>query len=118
MHWEYTPRKVVMKTLQYLILCGLFTLPSDAAEAAQAPLGPQSVGITGTRTAFTPEFSASVERYLAHHRVPGLSAGVVYVNGTTVETEYGTWGNRTEDGDAMSKEVRMPVRSQPADYSQ
>ena len=78
-----------------------------AVSASQIPLVLKPTPkTTSTRTAFTPEFSASVGRYLAERGVPALSAGVVYVNGSTVETEFATWGNRTEDGDPLTKEVR------------
>ena len=94
---------VVLRVARHGLALGIV---GAVAATTQVPLALHStVKATGTRTAFTPQFSASVERYLAENGVPALSAGVVYVNGNTVETEFATWGNRTEDGDPMTKEV-------------
>lgn len=53
--------------------------------------------------AITPAFSTFVEGFIAENHILGLSLGVVYRDGSS--TEYGVWGNRTEDGDKVSPEV-------------
>ena len=77
--------------------------------AAQVPLVPSQPSAHSGR-ALTPELSAYAEQLLEDFGIHGASVGVVYRNKTTgsVETEFGTWGNRTEEGDAVQKDVRAP----------
>jgi CubicO group peptidase (beta-lactamase class C family) len=58
-------------------------------------------------SAITPEISTLAQSLLAEpFLVPGVSVGVVRLGGGSVITEYGAWGNRTEEGDAADPEVR------------
>ena len=58
-------------------------------------------------SAITPEVSALAQSLLAEpFLVPGVSVGVVRLAGGSVITEYGAWGNRTEEGDPADPEVR------------
>ena len=90
------------------------TLPG--APAAQVPLAyhpstssaaDHTSGGSRSKTAITPEISAFAERLLKERGVPGLSIGVVRLDGAHNEvlTEFGQWGNRTEDGDSVEPGV-------------
>ena len=63
------------------------------------------------KSALTADISAFAERLLKERRVPGISVGVVQLNGGSVIAEFGTWGNMTEDGDAVKPEVRPSRRA-------
>ncbi|KAM5536134.1 hypothetical protein V8D89_010233 [Ganoderma adspersum] len=60
---------------------------------------------TGSASAITPEISALAESLIADYNVPGISVGVVRLNGSSVTTEFGAWGNRTEDGDPADSQM-------------
>ena len=87
--------------------------------AAQIPLTFNSSSTTGIKTEnlkdgaaeskrfITPQFSALVNLTLEATKTPGLSLGIVQVVSRTndIQTEFGTWGTMTEDGDEMMQEV-------------
>ena len=94
--------------------------------AAQIPLTFDSSSTTGIKTTenlkdgaaefkrfITPQFSALVNLTLEVTKTPGLSLGIVQVVSHTndVQTEFGTWGTMTEDGDEMMQEVCLIVRA-------
>lgn len=56
-------------------------------------------------SAITPEISALAESLITNYHVPGVSVGVVRLNGSSITMEYGAWGNRTEDGDLADSQV-------------
>lgn len=53
----------------------------------------------------TPQLSTFIEETLALENITGLSVAVVP---KYAETEYHTWGYRTEDGDEVTPDVRHP----------
>jgi hypothetical protein len=56
--------------------------------------------------AITPALSSFTRRLLSEAGAPGLSLGIVYLDeDNSVQTEYGAWGNMTEDGDAVTPQV-------------
>lgn len=96
-----------MRGLRSLLVAATF---ATLCSASQVPLALPNGSVASGR-AITPEADAFARALLERHGVPGMSAGVVYLkDGGAVETEFGTWGIRTEDGDAVSPEVRL-VRS-------
>ena len=98
-------------------------VPLGVAPTSPALIGPfgeqQPIG-SRSRTAITPEISAYAEGLLKARQVPGLSVGIVRVDGDSIVTEFGAWGNMTEDGNATKPEVRSTVLyilvSQPHAY--
>lgn len=50
----------------------------------------------------TPDFSTYVEELLKKERVPGYALGVIHADG---RSEYGMFGNRTEDGEPVDVDV-------------
>lgn len=56
---------------------------------------------TSQRT-ITPEFDTFIEQILEKSQINGLSLSIVRKDGVT---EYGAWGNRTEDGISMTPTV-------------
>jgi hypothetical protein len=52
----------------------------------------------------TPEFNTWIEELMQNNTVRGHSVVIVRTNGSIPE-ELGAWGNRTEDGDAMTPNV-------------
>lgn len=61
----------------------------------------------GNDTVFTPEIDTIAKTLLAQTGVPGLSVGVVRLNGSDVRTEFRGWGNMTEDGQLVQPEVSI-----------
>lgn len=55
----------------------------------------------------TPELSAYAERLIAASDTPGLSLGVVQFDRKKldIQTEFGAWGTRSEDGDKTTPDV-------------
>ena len=85
--------------------------PYALGNAVQVPLDASNLVSTqpapNGRVVITPDVSALAERLLKKHHVPGLSVGVVRLTEDAVLTEIGTWGNKTEDGDAVQPDVRI-----------
>ncbi|THH01375.1 hypothetical protein EW026_g1301 [Hermanssonia centrifuga] len=83
------------------------------ASAKQIPLGAELVHHANTgNQAITPELSFYLQGLLDVSDVPGLSVGVVRLSGKgEVETEYGSWGNMTEDGDKVTHETLFNIGS-------
>lgn len=50
----------------------------------------------------TPDLSDWIREWMKNGTVPGLALGVVHLDG---ETEFGGFGNRTEDGDPVTESV-------------
>ena len=54
----------------------------------------------------TPPVKAWIQDVQSSLDVPGISVAVVQ---NTDDPEFGTWGIRSEDGDAMTSDVRRPA---------
>lgn len=65
--------------------------------------------------AITPEIDAFAADLILKTHVPGLSVGVIRLNGTDVSTEFRAWGNMTEDGEPVRTEVRRFLGLIPGD---
>ncbi|CAL1697847.1 unnamed protein product [Somion occarium] len=65
------------------------------------------------KRAITPELSAYAQKVMDEYQTPGLSIGVVHFDKGTgkVETEYGFWGNKTEDGAKATNETLFVIGS-------
>lgn len=75
---------------------------SDRASAQQPFQAADSL-----KQAITPELSAYVENLIHDAAVPGLSLGVVRLSDHgSIYTEFGAWGNSTEDFDPVTPKVR------------
>lgn len=65
-----------------------------------------------TRGAITPEVSSYIQDLIRDNGVPGLSLGVVRLSGNgTIYTEYGAWGNATEDHDPVTPQTLFHIGS-------
>ena len=93
-----------MDFLKVLLLCA-YVFPTVFAVNQQLLEVPKVATGVGPKRAITPEVSAYAEELLKKHGTPGLSVGVVQLDGDNVITEFGSWGNRTDDGLKVSKEV-------------
>ncbi|KAI1784867.1 beta-lactamase/transpeptidase-like protein [Ganoderma leucocontextum] len=87
-----------MKTSSFLATL-LAVSPLDALTASHGSARDDVKSSSLSASAITPEITALAESLLADYHVPGISVGVVRLNGSSVITEYNSWGNRTEDGD-------------------
>ena len=81
----------------------LFGVPAQAPFTVSGT--PAQPGL-GERRAITPEISALTEQLLKERHVPGFSVGVVRLERGSANTEYGSWGNMTEDGLPVTPDVR------------
>ncbi|KAJ7292878.1 beta-lactamase/transpeptidase-like protein [Mycena rebaudengoi] len=74
-------------------------LAAARASETQAPL---DIGLHGGKI-ITDEFSSYIRNAMQAYNVSGLSLGVLRPDG---QVEYGSWGNRTEEGDPVTPAVR------------
>lgn len=79
-------------------VCALVAPPN-----AQTPLGLFS----SDGKVISPELYDTISTILINNTVPGYSLAIVRP-GADTKVEYGTWGNRTEDGDEVTPNVRAP----------
>lgn len=86
----------------------LYALPSLAfvasSSGAQIPRVSARDSDGSQRQIFTPELSARIETALLAGGVHGLTATAVFANDSS-RPQFATYGYRTEDGDAVEKEV-------------
>ncbi|KAF7793989.1 hypothetical protein EIP86_005115 [Pleurotus ostreatoroseus] len=63
----------------------------------------------------TPKIKAYVEAIRQNNEIQGISIGVVHMNniytGLEINTEYGSWGIRTEDGDPTTPDTLFSIGS-------
>jgi hypothetical protein len=91
-----------MHMLKLPIALSVCSLPLvNGQQSSQAVFS--SPNINGSPKVITPEFSEFVEQIVNTANIHGLSLAVVRKNG---DAEFGAWGNRTEEGDAMTSSVR------------
>lgn len=87
----------------------LAAIPATIAVQRQHPLRqPEDIrGSRATKRAITPEVSVYAEKLLQKYQTPGLAVGVVQFDNGQVVDEFGSWGNKTEDGLKVSEEVSV-----------
>lgn len=85
----------------FLWVSALGFVCSAAGQAFQHPLS------TDSKRALTPDIVDHIQAVIKQHNVPGLSLAVIHADG---ETEFGAWGNKTEDGDPMTPDVSLRRR--------
>ena len=85
----------------------LYTLPALAliASSSGAQIPPVTRRDDAQRQVFTSGVSASIESVLQARGIHGLTATAVFANDSS-NPQFATYGNRTEEGDAVDKEVR------------
>ena len=98
---------LTMQSLITLLLCFLITSHvNDAFEITFHWQGWQTfLGLpvsTAPQQTLTPGFSTFIEQILESSRINGLSLSIVRKDGVT---EYGAWGNKTEDGISVTPRV-------------
>ncbi|KAJ7292861.1 beta-lactamase/transpeptidase-like protein [Mycena rebaudengoi] len=69
-----------------------------AAARASETQHPLSIGLHGGKV-ITDEFSSYIRNAMQAYNISGLSLGVLRPDG---QVEYGSWGNRTEEGDPVT----------------
>jgi len=77
-------------------LCQTFSYPSQV-------WFPANLVRVNNGQVITPELSNSIQATLDVWNITGLSVAIVPKSG---EPEYHSWGNRTEDGEKITEEVR------------
>jgi hypothetical protein len=80
----------------------------SAAVGQQISQIPLSVLNDSRKQIFTPEFSAYVDNVIQENKMPGLSLALVRTDGNL---ELGSWGNKTEDGEHVTADVSVAVKS-------
>lgn len=88
-----------------LALCSVFVI-TNARQWSWQSIFSSTTGSKGP--VITPEFFQFVKGIVDSSNIRGLSLAIVRKN---EEPEYGTWGIRTEEGDAMSSIVRPALSS-------
>jgi hypothetical protein len=93
------------------ICCALAVATVVAGERAQVPLSsgddaPLRRPLANTSKVLDGPLVERITRLLEENHVPGYSLAVVRP-GASNDVEYFTWGNRTEDGEPVTPEVRF-----------
>lgn len=60
---------------------------------------------TKPKSILTPEVAAFAQNLVETHNTPGLSVGIVQLSDNGLLEEFGSWGNRTDDGSKISNDV-------------
>ncbi|KAJ3557983.1 hypothetical protein NM688_g1175 [Phlebia brevispora] len=89
-------------------------VPEERKQDEQAPfsspLGPSGNDHTqDPHLIFTPELSSFVQEVTNNATIPGLSMAVIY--GQNHAAEFGTWGQKTEDGNEMTSDTLFYLAS-------
>lgn len=74
------------------------------ASSSRAQIPQVSRSDVTQRQVFTPELATVFQKSLNAGGVPGMAATAVFANDSS-NPQFATYGNRTEDGDAVEKEV-------------
>ncbi len=94
-------RRIVSALAVFAVVSGAIQIPPSLNHSArgQAP--------KAFKRLITPELSALAEKLIAAWETPGLSLGVVQFDRSNknIQTEFGAWGRRTEDGDKTTQDV-------------
>ena len=100
-----------MNLLAHLSLLAMSTMSRSGSSSSNASSSQSLVVSNSTVNAnvITPDLATYVEATLQQNSIPGLAIGFVRLNNGSVTTEFGAWGNMTEDGSAVVPEV-SPVR--------
>ncbi|KAI0713045.1 beta-lactamase/transpeptidase-like protein [Cerioporus squamosus] len=113
--WLITLIALVQTGRAFIFIGAPAQVPLSAAPKAlgRAVVGEERPSLSGSRSksAITPEISAYAEGLLKETHVPGLTVGVVRVDGDSIVTEFGAWGNMTEDGNATKPETLFSIGS-------
>ncbi|RPD58606.1 beta-lactamase/transpeptidase-like protein [Lentinus tigrinus ALCF2SS1-7] len=110
--WLITLVALVHTGQAFLVFGSPAQVPLSTAPKNPGPIrGEQQPSASRSKSAITPEISAYAEGLLKEKQVPGLSVGVVRVDGDSIVTEFGAWGNVTEDGNATKPETLFSIGS-------
>jgi hypothetical protein len=90
--------------LMLSIFASLILTATLGRAASQVPLNDFWVQDRAGRV-IDEELSSYIQNQMEAGNITGLSLGIVLPNG---EVEFGAWGNRTEAGDLVRPEVRLP----------
>jgi len=91
-----------MRYLGHLPIARLTTLITQTADAILNPGGVANVALSGRGQAITPTVVQFIQNTMKTNHVPGLAISVVHTNSPS---EFGAWGNKTEDGEQMTTDV-------------
>ncbi|TFK79700.1 beta-lactamase/transpeptidase-like protein [Polyporus arcularius HHB13444] len=97
--------------MQALALFLAYVLP--LLSSASPNPGPRADVRTASSTAglINPEVSAYAQGIIDSNLTPGLTLSVVRLNNNSVTTDFGAWGNRTEDGDPAQPDTLFAIAS-------
>ncbi|KAA1476004.1 beta-lactamase/transpeptidase-like protein [Dentipellis sp. KUC8613] len=94
-----------VRTRALLVAC---LVSSSLCGHSQSTLSAPAGTTLQHKNAITPELSKYIDEALRSDTIPGLALGVFHADG---ESEFGTWGNKTEDGEAMSTDTLFIMAS-------
>ena len=88
--------------------CSTYAQQWLGAQAPLAAAAPEDPGVLEVpKQVITPDIKAFTDNLMRLTNVQGLSLAVARLENNTAIPEFGTWGNRTEDGDAVREDVRV-----------
>ena len=99
--------------------CSAYAQQWAGVQAPLAAAASEDPGVLeGPKQVITPDIKAFTDNLMRLTNVQGLSLAVVRLENNTAIPEFGTWGNRTEDGDAVQADVRVSfTRNQCVSFS-
>ncbi|TFY81752.1 hypothetical protein EWM64_g2261, partial [Hericium alpestre] len=77
---------------------------ADPAQTIFDSTGP----VQGYKKAITPELARDIEAAMRRDKIPGLALGVFHRDGIS---EFGAWGSKTEEGEAVNKDTLFILAS-------
>ena len=101
-----------MNLLAQLCLLAMCTLARGGGSSINAR-DPTGANTTTNGSVITPDLSAYVEATLQQNDIPGTVVGFVRLNNGSVTTEFGAWGNMTEEGTPVVLEVSLDKLGSP-----
>ena len=101
-----------MNLLTQLSLLAMCTLARGGGNSINAR-DPTGANTTTNGTVITPDLSTYAETTLEQNNIPGIVIGFVRVNNGSVTTEFGVWGNMTEEGTPVVPEVSLGKLGSP-----
>ncbi|RPD58613.1 beta-lactamase/transpeptidase-like protein [Lentinus tigrinus ALCF2SS1-6] len=97
-----------MQTLALSFAC-LFPLLSTASATYNSIITRTTSDSAGNL--ITPEISTYAQSFVDTNLTPGLTLAVVRLDNTSYTSDFGSWGNRTEDGDLAQRDTLFALAS-------
>ncbi|RDX45785.1 beta-lactamase/transpeptidase-like protein [Lentinus brumalis] len=102
--------------MQALALSLAYVLPllsaaTPSTNTSSAPVRGNVYATLAAGNLISSEVSAYAQGFIGNNLTPGLTLAVVRLDNNSVITDFGSWGNRTEDGDPAQPDTLFAIAS-------